>query len=124
MKPRHAAALALVGWYLMVPPFQDDLRPGEFRARLDAPLYQWELLPGSWNSADDCNQQAQRNDKLYLAAKRRSDYWEIDRLAKTAGFTGADRKIFGLWMDQAYSHAVCVPTNDPRLNRFIPIYLN
>ena len=25
MKARHAAALALVGWYLMLPPMQDDL---------------------------------------------------------------------------------------------------
>ena len=26
MKPRHAAALALVGWYLLVPPDRDDAR--------------------------------------------------------------------------------------------------
>jgi hypothetical protein len=37
MKPRHAAALALVGWYLMVPPPQ-DVKHGFFAF---VPLSQW-----------------------------------------------------------------------------------
>ena len=35
MNVRHAAALALVGWYLMIPPF------GTHEPNLTAPLYQW-----------------------------------------------------------------------------------
>jgi hypothetical protein len=47
MRLRHAAALALVGWYLMVPPFQ---RGG---VNLDAPLRSWRLF-GSYDTAKDC----------------------------------------------------------------------
>ena len=47
MNLRHAAALALVGWYLMVPPFQ---RGG---VNLDAPLRSWRLF-GSYDTANDC----------------------------------------------------------------------
>src|SRR6202035_2721951 len=41
MKAVHAAALALVVWYLMTPPIGDNLRP-----KIGAPLYQWN---GRWN---------------------------------------------------------------------------
>lgn len=37
MKPRHAAALAVVGWYLMVPPTGIKSPTGD----LSAPLSQW-----------------------------------------------------------------------------------
>jgi len=37
VKPRHAAALALVGWYLMAPP----IRPGG-GVDLKAPMSQWD----------------------------------------------------------------------------------
>ena len=41
MKPRHAAELALVGWYLMVP-----LIPlNRFRVDIDAPSSKWGTLP-------------------------------------------------------------------------------
>ncbi len=49
MKPRHAAALALVGWYLMMPPWYND----EKEPRLNAPIAAWEIL-GSYDSADQC----------------------------------------------------------------------
>ena len=56
MRPRHAAALALAGWYLMVPPISHK---GEF---LDnAPLSEWTLLD-STDSAADCNAEANRSD--------------------------------------------------------------
>ncbi len=45
MKPRHAAALALVGWYLMVP------APGNE----SAPLQYWSQL-GSYDTAKACEQ--------------------------------------------------------------------
>jgi len=38
MKPYHVAALALVGWYLMMPPLIPDTR----RVNRDAPLSQWK----------------------------------------------------------------------------------
>jgi hypothetical protein len=48
MKPCHAAALALVGWYLMLPPMQGG-QPNE-----RAPLSKWTII-GSFNTAEDCN---------------------------------------------------------------------
>jgi hypothetical protein len=40
MKLRHAAALALVGWYLMLPP--DYVRDGTLTFRRNAPLAEWQ----------------------------------------------------------------------------------
>jgi hypothetical protein len=57
MKLRHAAALALVGWYLMVPPSQ---RGG---VSLDAPLRSWRSF-GNYDTARDCE-----DDHLELAEK-------------------------------------------------------
>jgi hypothetical protein len=41
MKPRHAAALALVGWYLMVPPLTSGGGPHDIL--FHAPLSKWEV---------------------------------------------------------------------------------
>jgi len=58
---------------------------------------------------------------LYLEAKQKLNREEVDRLAKAAGFARGEREIFGAWMERAYSHALCVPDDDPRLDGFIPI---
>jgi hypothetical protein len=47
MNPRHAAALALVGWYVMAPPWYND----EKEPRLYVPIADWEII-GSFDSAD------------------------------------------------------------------------
>jgi hypothetical protein len=47
MKPRYAAALALVGWYLMVPPPKSD------GADLQWPLSEWASLQG-FDTATEC----------------------------------------------------------------------
>lgn len=120
MKLRHATALALVGWAVIVPPFQGLPSPFDTRAYLNAPLREWQLTPGSWSSATNCEQHVQRVVNSYLEAKRKKDRETIDRLAKESGFTG-ERKIFDAWMEQAYSHARCVPDGDPRLDGFVPI---
>ena len=39
MKPRHAAALALVGWYLMIPP---EVGYGPPTIQYQAPLTEWD----------------------------------------------------------------------------------
>jgi hypothetical protein len=41
MNPRHAAALALIGWYPMLPPTGRDYLMGN----VDAPLTQWMKRP-------------------------------------------------------------------------------
>src|SRR5208283_413739 len=50
MKPRHAAALALVGWYLMVPP---PPLPPNATPDLSTPLSGWKII-GFFNGEGDC----------------------------------------------------------------------
>ena len=70
MNLRHAAALALVGWYLMVPPL-DRQSPDEFNA--DAPLGHWQTI-GSYDTASECEDTAARlvknNEKDSLKHER------------------------------------------------------
>jgi hypothetical protein len=74
MKPRHAVALALLGWYLMVPPqslvkldlsglsakspeIEVDRRVDEALERADAlPLSRWQMQ-GSYDTAKECKDQ-------------------------------------------------------------------
>lgn len=48
MNLRHATALALVGWYLMVPPIYQGHETDE-----NGPLHQWKILM-SFDTAQDC----------------------------------------------------------------------
>jgi len=58
MKPRHAAALALVGWYLMAPPrFPKDKSPYALDA--SAPLSRWHSI-NSFDSAVECKAEKTR----------------------------------------------------------------
>jgi hypothetical protein len=54
MNPRHAAALAVVGWYLMLPPFVKG-PDGARRVDSKAPLAQWSI-DKSFESRDACEQ--------------------------------------------------------------------
>jgi hypothetical protein len=51
MKPRHAAALALVGWYLMLLPPQTSKSPLRFDE--NAPLNKW-YIAGGFDTAAEC----------------------------------------------------------------------
>jgi hypothetical protein len=53
MKHHDAAALALLGWYLMVPPVINNKAATTVDLLTDAPLGHWEIL-GSFDSADAC----------------------------------------------------------------------
>jgi hypothetical protein len=80
MRLRHAAALALVGWYLMVPPTTDG------KIDNSAPLSQWDIR-SSFDSAATCEQAHHKhpmegtqivvpnrpNEKLTQAGSRRSN---------------------------------------------------
>jgi len=50
MKPRHAAALVLCGWYLIVPPFN---KSGPLAG---TPLSLWTDHEGSYDTARECDQ--------------------------------------------------------------------
>jgi hypothetical protein len=85
MKLRHAAALALVGWYLMVPPSTDER----------APLFQWEVV-ASYDSASACREALHKSKD---PAQVESDYPSLARLFAAQGFLAAQ----------------CIATDDPRL---------
>jgi len=104
MKPRHAAALALVGWYLMTPPTQlvkcerGGWNPGLFdsltcinRVESQAPLREWKRVPDSqeFEYKTDC-ERAISNDC----------HWEADGVP---GFVGE------------LCNAECIAADDPRL---------
>jgi len=54
MNLRHAAALALVGWYLMVPPVVCE--KGKCTAELNAPFSQWHRSRKSAGSESNCEE--------------------------------------------------------------------
>ncbi len=55
MESRHAAALALVGWYLITPPIEVQLYRGmgHIKVRGEAPLAKWDKMK-SFDSESDC----------------------------------------------------------------------
>jgi len=50
-KPGYIAALALVGWYLIVPPIRMQPNP---HVEVDAPLSQW-FIESNYNSTGACD---------------------------------------------------------------------
>jgi hypothetical protein len=100
MKLCHAAALALVGWYLMVPPMHacDGCVIGKpnFDACLQTCLNQFKersnwSVRGSYDSAAECS-----NAKM--------------RMLNLEATVGKDQSIF-----ENILNAECIATDDPRL---------
>jgi len=98
MKASHAAALALVGWYLIYAPAKPKTGTTDrFIVDRNAALSEWRKLPNWFDCLSDC--------------ERLRDY---DRgiSAKWSNFTeGTAAQAFMA----ATSTAKCVPMDDPRL---------
>jgi hypothetical protein len=66
MKPYHVAAFALVGWYLLFPPFNQWLNYQGVPGYQDGELRDWQRL-ASFNTEQDCerakDQLRERYDK-------------------------------------------------------------
>ena len=105
MNLRPAAALALVGWYLMTPPIDWTGKRSYPDDR--APLSKWEMA-GSFDPAEAC--QHKRDDEIYHpctldipassvcpqnAIPRDDDFWRAER--------------------ESFFEARCIGTDDPRL---------
>jgi hypothetical protein len=89
---RHAAALALVGWYLMCPPVR-----GTFpRLRIDtsAPLSQWDMA-GSYDTAVACAAGHDRAVADLGSADEPDNNWRITR--------------------ESFRLGLCIASDDPRL---------
>jgi hypothetical protein len=88
MKPRHTAALALIGWYLIIP--SSTLPPG---VAYSQPLSKWAIVRG-FDTADDCD------DFL-------STFFEDSRQKQALNM------LEPTYRD--YMFAKCINTDDPRL---------
>ena len=94
MKPRHAAALSLAGWYLMVPPPLLHANPP---VDLEAPLSKWSLF-SMHDSAAECEKGLVAFYKLARAELTANPADEGDRM-----------QFYQLESSQ------CVNSDDPRL---------
>jgi hypothetical protein len=88
MKSRHAAALALVGWYLMFPPSAHGLH-GQIET--SALLSQWDILE-SFDSANEC--------ETALSRFKAAEHTETE---------------IGMQLRKAADRSLCIATDDPRL---------
>jgi hypothetical protein len=95
MKLSHAAALALVGWYLMVPP--TIKKDGGYEADFNAPLSRWSVNT-PFDSTTEC---AALNSEVVLEYKKRLDK------ARIHSFEWA--------VAQSLVDSQCISTDDPRL---------
>ena len=95
MKLRHAAALALVGWYLMLPPDQNPALPAR---DITAPISEWVRV-GSFDSAVACEAEQQKRVQFYI---------HLGLTTPEATSTYRDRTL-------DYENAQCIASDDPRL---------
>jgi hypothetical protein len=106
MNLRHAAALALVGWYLMVPPVgkNDD---GDIVIGIVRPFHDW-FISRNYDSAEECRRdailQTRSGPKPELTGK--VFFYPTNDLAP-----GDDVAVVEL----LNKHAQCIATDDPRL---------
>jgi hypothetical protein len=113
MKPRHAAALALVGWYLMTaPPHSEKSRCGKYTDPC-APLSQWYFYNelSTWTPMDRLHAlkfdfeercEAKKRDRYTKLVETRHPppYWTEGAINATTEFA---------------SHAQCIASDNPRL---------
>ena len=99
MKLGHAAVLALVGWYLMVPP--QLVSSGHETVNVDAnvPLSKWT----TWQAFDTATECESQLETLKEAALQR---------AQTGTKSGFLQKL----LDNQFFDGQCIATDDPRLN--------
>ena len=114
MKPRHTATLALLGWYLLVPPWTTGMPDHRAQRMLThsplhgnplgignpdakAPLSKWRIVV-SFDTAQECEKA-----RTHRTAHRDEEYAQYLRLDVP--------DQLATYM----SHARCVETDDPRL---------
>jgi len=106
VKYRHAAALALVTWYLIVPP-----KGPSGQIMNGAPISQWRII-SSFDSASACQK--------WLSDFRASAKTEVDQ--KKKGMSGGEwtaaqwQDLFrSLLLEVGGYETFCVASDDPRL---------
>jgi hypothetical protein len=95
MKPRHAAALALVGWYLMIPPINRTTGQAETFAPLSSGL--WTMVE-AYDTAEACEKSKRIMMDIVSHPDKHKDLdKDIEKARSMAPFVK------------------CIATDDPRL---------
>jgi hypothetical protein len=105
VKARHAAALALVGWYLMIPPIEGT---AVNRAAL---LSKWNNK-GSFDNASTCTTELQVSQDQ---ARKSYEHPEIEKQPKGWNMPP---DVWRLWVKTTSTQflaAICIASDDPRL---------
>ncbi len=105
MNPRHAAALALVGWYLMMPPVSTD--GGKAFVDSQTPIQQWQIR-GSFGSTVDCEKARQKSQIKFRDSEEDS--------FETAARMDANLNDQTVAAFEASRQMKCVSPDDPRFN--------
>jgi len=96
---RHAAALALVGWYLMIPP----LAQHTLKSQTDLPISQWEQRQ-AFDSAQECETSKAALIRTYEDNATKNERTNDDRMKNL------DERLIEHAVD-----GLCIATDDPRL---------
>lgn len=111
MKLRHAAALVLVGWYLMMPHLLSD-----GRADMSVPLSHWYF----YNETKEPGIHGQKLTRQYAFVFRSQAECQQKIEARLAWIKELYSKV--RWMEcrpnctEPWERAICVESDDPRLN--------
>jgi len=104
MKPSHALALSLIGWYLLIPPVFSPM--GEYHHSfndLSAPLNKWDIW-ARFDSQTSCEKEKQH---LRIEAPVRLKF------AREHPDQDANGNIVAV--SEAWQRADCIASDDPRL---------
>jgi len=104
MNLRHAAALALAGWYFIMPPTRINRLPkGNSVVNMDikAPLSQWQIV-GRFDSTKDCNEYPDQLRKM-------------QRETENPNISAVEKRNEEATMNILLAKSRCNSTDDPRL---------
>ena len=110
MKPRHAAALAFVGWYLIMPHLLSD-----GRADMSVPLSHWYF----YHDTKEPDPHGEKLTRQYAFIFRSQGECQQEIDARLAWIKELYSKV--RWMDcgpsctEPWEKAICIATDDPRL---------
>ena len=110
MTLRHLAALALVGWYLIMPPVRNPPHQVGY-ADSDAPLREWERME-KFNNRDDCEDAL---DQAISAARNGRLFCLNGGFCGVIGHGEYDSPSFALPWYVRQEDSQCIASDDPRL---------
>jgi len=106
MNLRHAAALALMGWYLLIPPVFSPMGAHQRSFNdLSAPLNRWDIW-AKFDSQGSCEKEQQRlRTEAPLRLNFAHDHPDQDPNGNIVA------------VSEAWQLAECIASDDPRLKR-------